>query len=49
MRAQCTDADVAVQRRIKTVFDTLWLLNAGKVFPLETVASITQATTDEAA
>jgi glycolate oxidase len=49
MRAQFSDADLAVQMRIKTVFDPSWLLNAGKVFPLETVASIAQATTDEAA
>jgi len=49
MRAQFSDADLAVQMRIKTVFDPSWLLNAGKVFPLETVASIAQLTTDEAA
>jgi glycolate dehydrogenase FAD-linked subunit len=49
MRAQFSDADLAVQMRIKNVFDPLWLLNPGKVFPLETVEAIAKATTDEAA
>lgn len=35
MRVQFTDTDLAVQMRIKTVFDPKWLLNAAKVFPLD--------------
>ena len=35
MRTQFTKTDIAVQMRIKTVFDPKWLLNPGKVFPLE--------------
>ena len=35
MSVQFTDADLAVQMRIRSVFDPLWLLNSGKVFPLE--------------
>ncbi|HSR80631.1 MAG TPA: FAD-linked oxidase C-terminal domain-containing protein [Hyphomicrobiaceae bacterium] len=34
MRVQFTDTDLAVQMRIKTVFDPKWLLNPSKVFPL---------------
>jgi glycolate oxidase len=34
MSVQFTDADLAVQMRIKSVFDPSWLLNPGKVFPL---------------
>jgi len=37
MRAQFTDEDMAVQLRIKSVFDPDWLLNCGKVFPLDAV------------
>jgi glycolate oxidase len=37
MRAQFTDDDLAVQLRIKQVFDPDWLLNWGKVFPLDAV------------
>jgi len=37
MGVQFTPADLAVQMRIKSVFDPQWLLNAGKVFPLEAV------------
>jgi glycolate oxidase len=36
MGVQFTPADLSVQMRIKSVFDPLWLLNPGKVFPLET-------------
>jgi glycolate oxidase len=36
MRAQFSEADLAQQMRIKTVFDPDWLLNPGKVFPLDT-------------
>ncbi|MGV1014185.1 MAG: FAD-binding oxidoreductase [Methyloceanibacter sp.] len=35
MYAQYSDADLEQQMRIKTVFDPDWLLNPGKVFPLE--------------
>jgi glycolate oxidase len=35
MGVQFSPADLAVQIRIKTVFDPNWLLNPGKVFPLE--------------
>jgi len=35
MGVQFSPADLAVQMRIKSVFDPQWLLNAGKVFPLE--------------
>jgi glycolate oxidase len=35
MGVQFTETDLAVQMRIRSVFDPLWLLNPGKVFPLE--------------
>ena len=35
MRVQFTAADLALQMRIKSVFDPDWLLNPAKVFPLE--------------
>ena len=35
MPVQFTDSDLAQQMRIKTVFDPKWLLNPGKVFPLD--------------
>jgi glycolate oxidase len=35
MGVQFTPADLSVQMRIRSVFDPLWLLNPGKVFPLE--------------
>ena len=35
MRVQFTETDLALQMRIKTVFDPKWLLNPAKVFPLE--------------
>jgi glycolate oxidase len=35
MRVQFSDADLAQQMHIKAVFDPDWLLNPGKVFPLE--------------
>ena len=34
MQVQFSPSDLAVQMRIKTVFDPQWLLNPGKVFPL---------------
>jgi glycolate dehydrogenase FAD-linked subunit len=35
MHVQFSEADLAQQMRIKTVFDPDWLLNPGKVFPLD--------------
>jgi glycolate oxidase len=35
MRVQFTETDLALQMRIKTVFDPKWLLNPAKVFPLD--------------
>jgi glycolate oxidase len=35
MTAQFNDVDLAVQKRIKTMFDPDWLLNPAKVFPLD--------------
>jgi glycolate oxidase len=35
MRLQYSDVDLAQQMRVKAVFDPGWLLNPGKVFPLE--------------
>ena len=35
MRVQFSPTDLAVQMRIKTVFDPKWLLNEAKVFPLD--------------
>ncbi|HKQ55252.1 MAG TPA: FAD-linked oxidase C-terminal domain-containing protein [Methyloceanibacter sp.] len=35
MRVQFSDADLTQQMRIKAAFDPEWLLNPGKVFPLE--------------
>jgi glycolate oxidase len=39
MRVQFSETDLAVQMRIKSVFDPDWLLNAGKVFPLDAAAA----------
>ena len=38
MTVQFSPTDLAVQMRIKTVFDPGWLLNSAKVFPLEASA-----------
>ena len=38
MTVQFTPEDLALQMRIKTVFDPRWLLNPAKVFPLEASA-----------
>ena len=35
MRVQFSDADLVQQMRVKAAFDPEWLLNPGKVFPLE--------------
>ena len=39
MPAQFTADDMAAQMAVKDVFDPAWLLNPGKVFPLDTVAA----------
>ena len=39
MPVQFSATDLAVQMRIKTVFDPAWLLNGAKVFPLEASAA----------
>ena len=39
MEVQFSPSDLAVQMRIKSVFDPLWLLNPGKVFPLSCARS----------
>ncbi len=43
MRVQFTETDLALQMRIKTVFDPKWLLNPAKVFPLEGRGSALEA------
>ena len=43
MRVQFTETDLALQMRIKTVFDPEWLLNPAKVFPLELQREVPQA------
>lgn len=40
MRTQFSGTDLAVQMRVKTVFDPDWLLNPGKVFPLEETLAV---------
>ncbi|MGA9265666.1 MAG: FAD-linked oxidase C-terminal domain-containing protein, partial [Rhodomicrobium sp.] len=35
MRYQYSEADLLQQMRVKSAFDPQWLLNFGKVFPLE--------------
>ena len=49
MGAQFTASDLAVQMRIKSVFDPGWLLNPGKVFPLDVGGPAAVAATDQAA
>lgn len=49
MTTQFSDADLAVQMRIKSVFDPAWLLNPGKVFPLENAERAAAPMTTEAA
>ncbi len=50
MEVQFSPSDLAVQMRIKTVFDPNWLLNAGKVFPLNALETISeQPAADQAA
>lgn len=43
MRVQFTPEELALQMRIKTVFDPDWLLNPAKVFPLEERTAATAA------
>jgi glycolate oxidase len=43
MRVQFTETDLAIQMRIKALFDPDWLLNPGKVFPLADAASEAKA------
>ena len=49
MREQFSDDDITVQLRIKSVFDPDWLLNFGKVFPLDAVQAAIARTASEAA
>jgi glycolate oxidase len=49
MNVQYSSADLAVQMRIKSVFDPSWLLNPGKVFPLEEAQASASPKADEAA
>jgi glycolate oxidase len=48
MTVQFTETDLAVQMRIKTVFDPGWLLNAAKVFPLASSANLVHGTSQAA-
>ena len=48
MTVQFTPTDLAVQMRIKTVFDPTWLLNPAKVFPLEDRQAIEQSEPQDA-
>ncbi len=49
MRSQFTEEDLAVQLRIKSVFDPDWLLNCGKVFPLDAIEAAKARAAEEAA
>ncbi|MFA5901467.1 MAG: FAD-linked oxidase C-terminal domain-containing protein [Hyphomicrobium sp.] len=51
MDVQFTPSDLAVQMRIKSVFDPYWLLNPGKVFPLSALEMVSErpAAADQAA
>ena len=49
MDIQFSPSDLAVQMRIKSIFDPHWLLNPGKVFPLSTQESGEQSAADRAA
>ena len=48
MREQFSDDDITVQLRVKSVFDPDWLLNFGKVFPLDAVQAAIARTASEA-
>jgi glycolate oxidase len=49
MEVQFSPSDLAVQMRIKSVFDPQWLLNPGKVFPLGALESAERTAADQAA
>ena len=49
MEVQFSPSDLAVQMRIKSVFDPQWLLNRGKVFPLSALEASERPATDQAA
>jgi glycolate oxidase len=49
MELQFSPSDLAVQMRIKSVFDPQWLLNAGKVFPLAASEASEHPLSDQAA
>jgi glycolate oxidase len=49
MHVQFSQTDLALQMRIKTVFDPAWLLNSAKVFPLDMQQIIEQAEQGSAA
>jgi glycolate oxidase len=49
MEVQYTPSDLAVQMRIKSVFDPYWQLNPGKVFPLSALEAGTATPTAEQA
>jgi glycolate oxidase len=49
MEVQYSPSDLAVQMRIKSVFDPLWLLNRGKVFPLTALEASERSVADQAA
>ena len=49
MGVQFSDSDLSVQMRIKSVFDPLWLLNPGKVFPLAALEMNERPVAEEAA
>jgi len=43
MRVQFNEIDLAMQMRVKTVFDPKWLLNPSKVFPLDGRKAVEEA------
>jgi glycolate oxidase len=43
MRVQFNETDLAMQMRVKTVFDPKWLLNPSKVFPLDGRKAVEEA------
>ena len=49
MDVQFSPSDLAVQMRIKSVFDPQWLLNPAKVFPLSALEASERSAADQAA
>src|SRR5690606_34808697 len=49
MEVQFSPSDLAVQMRIKSIFDPNWLLNPGKVFPLSALEAGERPVTERAA